>query len=92
MVKGVNKTVIVVNDTGNDMFEKIVFYVTPKYSKVNLKQLKSAAGEVSSRYITDKSSRKPSLRKRYAMRRAALLLITFAVIAGLAATVVALVR
>lgn len=90
MVKGVNKTVIVVNDTGSEMFEKIVFYVTPKYSKVNLKQLQSAAGEVSSRYITEKRRCRSSLRKQYALRRAAVILAILAALAGIATTVIAL--
>ena len=45
MVKGVNKTVIEVNDTGNRMFEKIVFYVTPQYGNIDPKRLQRAAGE-----------------------------------------------
>ncbi len=47
MVKGVNKTVIEVNDTGSKMFEKIVFYVTPQYGNLSAKQLKRAAREFS---------------------------------------------
>ena len=42
MVKGVNKRVIEVNDTGSKFFEKIVFYVTPEYSELTPAQLKSA--------------------------------------------------
>ena len=43
MVKGVNKTVIEVNDTGSKIFEKVVFYVSPKYSSLTAKQLQKAA-------------------------------------------------
>lgn len=39
MVKGVNKTVIEVNNTGSKFFEKIVFYVTPQYGNLSTKQL-----------------------------------------------------
>ena len=35
MVKGVNKTVIEVNNTGSKIFEKIVFYVSPQYGNLN---------------------------------------------------------
>jgi hypothetical protein len=42
MVKGVNKRVIEVNDTGSKFFEKIVFYVTPQYSELTPAQLKEA--------------------------------------------------
>ena len=34
MVKGVSKTIIEVNDTGSRLFEKIVLYVTPEFSKL----------------------------------------------------------
>lgn len=43
MVKGVNKTVIEINDTGNNMFEKIILFVTPQYSNMNLNRLKAEA-------------------------------------------------
>ena len=62
MVKGVSKTVIVVNNTGSKLFEKIVFYVTPEYGNLNAKQLRKAASEFSYNY--DYSPAK-SLRKRY---------------------------
>ena len=35
MVKGVNKTIIEVNNTGSKFFEKIVFYVTPQYGNLS---------------------------------------------------------
>lgn len=70
MVKGVNKTVIVVNDTGNDMFEKIVFYVTPKYSKTSIKELNKAAGELSQSFGEfKKKQNKVTLRKRRLRRK-----------------------
>lgn len=42
MVKGVNKRVIEVNQTGNKFFEKIVFYITPEYGDLTASQLKKA--------------------------------------------------
>lgn len=62
MVKGVSKTVIVVNNTGSKLFEKIVFYVTPEYGNLSAKQLKKAAGAFSFNY---EYSPKKTLRKRY---------------------------
>ena len=32
MLKGVNKIIIEVNDTGNEYFEKAVFYIRPEYA------------------------------------------------------------
>ena len=46
MVKGVNKNVIEVNSTGSEMFEKIVFYVSPKFSGLGAKSLEKATDEI----------------------------------------------
>lgn len=66
MVKGVNKTVIEVNDTGSRMFEKIVFYVSPKYGNLSTKRLARAAGQMA------REIEKPRvpLRRRVKRRRA----------------------
>ena len=63
MVKGVSKTVIVVNNTGSKLFEKIVFYVTPEYGTLSAKQLKKAASSFSFNYDDSYAERK-SLRRR----------------------------
>ena len=67
MVKGVNKRVIEVNDTGSKFFEKIVFYVTPKYSELPPAQLKSAT-EFLSLGPEGKPNRTP-LRKRHLRKK-----------------------
>ncbi len=70
MVKGVNKTVIEVNNTGSKFFEKIVFYVTPQYGNLSAKRLSQAASEISFRfeekgvYAPLRVSRKRKLKKR----------------------------
>lgn len=46
MVKGVNKNIIEVNDTGSEFFEKIVFYVSPKFASLGAKSLKKASEEI----------------------------------------------
>ena len=68
MVKGVNKTIIEVNNTGSKLFEKIVFYVTPEYGNLSAKQLKKAATEFSFNYDST-SPKNTSLRKRYKKKR-----------------------
>ena len=68
MVKGVSKTVIVVNNTGSKLFEKIVFYVTPEYGNLSAKQLKKAAGAFSFNYDFN-PPKKGSLRARYSKKR-----------------------
>lgn len=84
MVKGVNKRVIEVNNTGNKYFEKIVFYVTPEYNDLTAEQLKCAT-EFLSLKIRDKAElREPSLRKRVSRRRkiTALLILGAVLLAG----------
>ena len=67
MVKGVNKTVIEVNNTGSKMFEKIVLYVTPEYGNLSAKQLRRAAGSLVLGFEDIKQT--PSVRKRMERKR-----------------------
>lgn len=86
MVKGVNKTVIEVNNTGSRLFEKIVFYVTPEYGNLSAKQLKKAASSFSFNF--DSPVKKQSLRKRYHLRKKRILLIGSALIMAVSAVIV----
>ena len=70
MVKGVNKTVIEVNNTGSKMFEKIVFYVTPQYGNLSAKRLNKAASEFSFNFDESGSCYQP-LRKCFKSKRRA---------------------
>lgn len=45
MVKGVNRTVIEVNDTGNKYFNKVIFFVSPEYSALPTAKLENRAKE-----------------------------------------------
>ena len=67
MVKGVNRTVIEVNDTGSKVFEKIVFYVSPQYGNLNAKALSKAANEIS--LGIDSYPKKRTVRQRMKIRR-----------------------
>lgn len=67
MVKGVNKTIIEVNNTGSRYFEKIVFYVTPQYGNLSAKQLKKAASNFSFNF--DNLPQRKSLRKTQKQRK-----------------------
>ncbi len=67
MVKGVNKRVIEVNDTGNKFFEKIVFYVTAEYSDLSPTQLKEATKFLNLGF--DENRFNMPLRKRRRLRR-----------------------
>ena len=43
MVKGVNKTVIEINETGSKYFERVVFFVSPEYSFMSQNKLETKA-------------------------------------------------
>ena len=84
MVRGVSKTVIVVNDTGSRLFEKIVFYVTPEYGNLSAKQLKKAASDFSFHYgehfTRDTLRKRVKRKKRIRMALAAGFLLLVAAI------------
>lgn len=46
MIKGVNRQVIEISETGSEYFEKMFFVVKPQYSSMNLKKLKKKAGNI----------------------------------------------
>lgn len=84
MVKGVNRTVIEVNDTGNKYFNKVIFFVSPEYSSLPQTKLENRAKE----YIGTLDRRAlsvPRLRKKRANKKKGLLLsaIGAAVIAAI---------
>ena len=85
MVKGVNRTVIEVNDTGSKVFEKIVFYVSPQYGNLDAKALSRAAGEISlglESYPKKKSLRKRVLLKRRLLIFSSLTLVLLGIVVG----------
>lgn len=45
MVKGVNRTVIEINDTGNKYFSRVVFFINPEYSFLPPGKLENRAKE-----------------------------------------------
>ncbi len=69
MVKGVNKTVIEVNNTGSKMFDRVVFYVNPSYSNLSTKNLNSAIKNFS--FMLDGKQQKftKTLRQRAIIKR-----------------------
>lgn len=46
MIKGVNRQVVEVNDTGSDYFEKIMFFVKPEYISVSENKIRESAGRI----------------------------------------------
>ncbi|MBR4910937.1 MAG: hypothetical protein IKZ47_06425 [Clostridia bacterium] len=72
MVKGVNKTVIEVNNTGSKVFDRIVFYVTAQYGNLSAKELLKATESFTFQF--DKRSGKGYKRLRRRMLRKRLMI------------------
>lgn len=43
MLKGVNKQIIEINNTGNDYFERVLFFVRPEYCSLPQRKLETGA-------------------------------------------------
>ncbi len=69
MVKGVNKTVIEVNNTGSKVFDRVVFYVSPSCSNISAKHLRRAMQNFSFQFDEKNSRPYKSLRQRMILRR-----------------------
>lgn len=69
MVKGVNKTVIEVNNTGSKVFERIVFYVSPTCGKLGTKNLNRAIKNFTFEFDERAAKGYKTLRKRMLLRR-----------------------
>lgn len=68
MVKGVNKTIIEVNNTGSRVFDKIVFYVNPSCANLSPKHLNKAMQSFTFQFEERAASYK-TIRQRRMMRR-----------------------
>ena len=80
MVKGVNKSVIEITDTGNRYFSKVILFISPEYVNKNSRKLSTEAGElIKSLQRSDKaySLREAVIRER--VRRRKILTISSAV-------------
>ncbi len=69
MVKGVNKTIIEVNNTGSKVFDRIVFYVSPACSNLSAKNLNRAVKNFTFSLDERAGRGYTSLRRRHINRR-----------------------
>lgn len=46
MIKGINRQVVEVKDTGNECFEKILFFIKPEYAGLSEGKIRERAGLV----------------------------------------------
>lgn len=64
MVKGVNRQVLEIHETGCDYFEKAIFFVKPEYSRENDGKLKTFALKTIKNSATVPKTRKERLKSR----------------------------
>ena len=69
MVKGVNKTVIEVNNTGSKIFDRIVFYVTAQYGNLSAKELLKATENFTFQFDKRSGRGYKKLRRRMMRKR-----------------------
>ena len=87
MVKGVNKTVIEVNNTGSKVFDRIVFYVTAQYGNLTAKELMKATESFTFQFDKRSGRGYKMLRKRMLRKRILTAVgITLAVLAAATVT------
>lgn len=69
LVKGVNKTVIEVNNTGSKIFDRIVFYVTAQYGNLSAKELMKATENFTFQFDKRSGRGYKKLRRRMLRKR-----------------------
>ncbi|MBO4693583.1 MAG: hypothetical protein J5659_04235 [Clostridia bacterium] len=87
MVKGVNKTVIEVNNTGSKIFDRIVFYVTAQYGNLSAKELMKATESFTFQFDKRSGRGYKRLRRRMLRKRVMkflLLILSSAVLVSIA--------
>ncbi|MDR1628804.1 MAG: hypothetical protein LBS36_01105 [Oscillospiraceae bacterium] len=85
MIKGVNRQVLELNDTGNEYFEKAIFFVKPEYSGLGEGKLRERAK------IVMKNAGNPPRTKREESSEKLLTWIKFAAVGSAGAAVSAIV-
>jgi len=67
MIRGINRQIIEVCDTGNQYFERALLFVRPEYASVDHKMLKAQAQNIIRGYIPPYRRQKPQQKKRDAV-------------------------
>ena len=85
MVKGVNRQVLEIHETGSEYFEKALFFVRPEFSKENEGKLKSKALLSVQNFSSVPKTRTQKIKSR------ALIFVEMTVSAGVGAIITALI-
>ncbi len=82
MIRGINRQVVEVKDTGCDYFEKIMFFVKPEYAAVSEGKIRERAGIIAG------NTQKPPVTKLKKDKRIEVLKICGFLLAGFVAGIV----
>ncbi len=82
MIKGINRQVVEVKDTGNECFERILFFVKPEYAGLSEGKIRERAG------IAAKTATLPPPTRIRKSKLSEVLKITFSALTGLAAGII----
>lgn len=78
MIKGINRQVVEVKDTGNECFERILFFVKPEYAGMSEGKIRERAG------LVTKSAATPPPTKISKSRLTEVLKLSLCLVAGVA--------
>ena len=85
LIKGINKQILEVTNTGSPYFEKIIFFVRPEGQKLSENELKTEAEKIS---ISAKTQRPPKSRKTLRQKLSSAGFIFLGIGAGAAISVI----
>ena len=74
MIKGINRQVVEVKETGNDCFEKILFFVKPEYAGMSEGKIRERAGLVTKTATLPPPTKTPKGRLNEYLKAGALVL------------------
>lgn len=82
MIKGINRQVLEVRDTGNECFERILFFVKPEYAGLSEGKIRERAG------IAAKGASQPPLTKIRKSRLTEALKVGLSMLTGVAVGII----
>jgi hypothetical protein len=86
MIKGINRQVVEVRETGNECFERILFFVKPEYAGMSEGKIREKAG-LAARGVSQPPATRVKKSKATEVLKIALSLLT-GIVVGIAVTVI----
>ena len=79
MIKGINRQVVEVRETGSDYFERILFFVKPEYASVSDGKIRERASLIAGNGVNTPATRVKKDKKKEILKTAAFIVLGFAV-------------